>query len=136
MKKTETKAPATSKSTAADNLDARIAALADWRATLLTELRDVIETASPALTLEWKWDSPVWTLNGTVVSIGAFKDHVKVNFFKGALLEDPKRLFNAGLDAKTSRGIDIAQGGKIDKPALKALIKAAVALQAGKPGKK
>jgi hypothetical protein len=136
MKKAEMKTPATLKSTAAENLDARITALADWRAAMLTELRDLIDSASPALTLEWKWDSPVWTHTGAVVSIGAFKDHVKVNFFKGALLEDPKCLFNAGLDAKNSRGIDIAEGGKIDKPALKALVKAAVALQVGKPGKK
>jgi hypothetical protein len=70
----------------------------------------------------------VWTHNGLVCSGGAFKDHVKLNFFKGASLKDPKRLFNAGLDAKTTRAIDFREGDNLPKSALKDLIRAAVAL--------
>src|SRR5262249_56379655 len=76
---------------------------------------------------EWKWGTGVWTSKGLVWSAGAFKDHVKLNFFKGASLKDPKRLFNAGLDAKATRAIDFNEGDKIDATALKALIRAAVA---------
>jgi hypothetical protein len=82
---------------------------------------------------EWKWGSPVWAHNGLVCAASAFKDHVKVNFFKGATLKDPKRTFNAGLDAKAMRSIDFHQGDKIDAAALKALVKAAVAQNV--PGK-
>ena len=55
---------------------------------------------------EWKWETPVWSHNGNVLAFGAFKDHIKINFFKGALLDDPQGLFNAGLDAKKTRAID------------------------------
>jgi hypothetical protein len=68
----------------------------------------------------------VWSYKGNVVAGGVFKDHVKLNFFKGASLNDPKHLFNAGLDAKATRAIDIAEGEEIDETALKALIRAAV----------
>ena len=74
-----------------------------------------------------KWGTAVWTSNGLVCAAGAFKDHVKVNFFKGASLPDPKGLFNAGLEAKGTRAIDFHEGDKIDAPALKALIRTAVA---------
>jgi hypothetical protein len=69
----------------------------------------------------------VWTSNGLVCSAGAFKDHVKLNFFRGGALKDPKGLFNAGLDAKSTRAIDFGEGDDIDESALKALIRAAVA---------
>src|SRR5262245_29016607 len=104
-----------------------IAELGDWRGELLARLRAVILAAAPDLTEEWKWGTAVWTSNGLVCSAGAFKDHVKLNFFKGAALEDPKGLFNAGLDAKSTRAIDFAEGDEIDAPGLKALIRAAVA---------
>ena len=104
----------------------QIAELGDWRGQLLARLRKVILDAAPDLTEEWKWGTAVWTNKGLVCSAGAFKDHVKINFFKGAFLKDPKRLFNAGLDAKTTRAIDFTENDKIDESALKSLIRAAV----------
>jgi hypothetical protein len=105
----------------------QIAELGDWRGQLLARLRKIILDAASDLTEEWKWGTAVWTNKGLVCSAGAFKDHVKINFFKGAFLKDPKRLFNAGLDAKTTRAIDFWKDDKIDESALKSLIRAAVA---------
>jgi hypothetical protein len=90
-------------------------------------LRKLILETAPELTEEWKWDTPVWAYKGNVVAGGVFKDHVKLNFFKGASLEDPKGLFNAGLEAKATRAIDIHEGESIDEPALKDLVRTAVA---------
>ena len=104
----------------------QIAELADWRGKTLGRLRKLILGAAPGITEEWKWNTPVWSRNGPVCSAAAFKDHVKLNFFKGASLQDPKGLFNAGLDAKASRAIDFSEGSKIDEPALKDLVRAAV----------
>src|SRR5262245_52161281 len=123
MKKT----PKAGGSSASQRITDLIAELGDWRGKVLARLREVILDAAPDLTEEWKWGTAVWTNNGLVCSAGAFKDHVKLNFFKGASLKDPKRLFNAGLDAKATRAIDFAEGDKIDTSALKALIRAAVA---------
>jgi hypothetical protein len=111
----------------------RIAELADWRGAMVARLRGLILSADPTMAEEWKWDSPVWSHHGNVVSAGVFKDHVKLNFFKGAALEDPHGLFNAGLDAKATRAIDIRAGDTINEPALQELIRAAVALNSGKP---
>jgi hypothetical protein len=110
-----------------------IAELAGWRGKLLARLRQLVLEADPGLVEEWKWGTPVWSRNGNVVAAGAFKDHVKLNFFKGASLKDPRRLFNSGLEAKTTRTIDFREGDKLDAPALKALIREAVALNTGKP---
>ena len=115
-------------------ISAYIASIPDWRGRLLAQLRMTILEAAPDLAEEWKWDTPVFSHKGNVVAVGVFKDHVKLNFFKGASLKDPKKLFNAGLEAKTSRGIDIKEGNAIDESALKELIRAAVALNAS--GKK
>src|SRR5262245_49390447 len=104
----------------------QIEELGDWRGAIYARLRKLILEAAPGITEEWKWGTAVWTHNGLVCSVGAFKDHVKVNFFKGASLNDPKRLFNAGLDAKATRAIDFSEGDKIDASALKALIRAAL----------
>jgi hypothetical protein len=106
----------------------QIAELADWRGTMLARLRKLILEADPDLTEEWKWGTAVWSHKGNVVAIGAFKDHVKLNFFKGASLTDPKGLFNAGLEAKATRAIDLHEGDKINESALKELIRAAAAL--------
>jgi hypothetical protein len=111
-------------------ITAYIAELGGWRGTMLAQLRKLILEAAPGITEEWKWDTPVWAHNGLVCATGAFKDHVKVNFFKGASLKDPKRLFNAGLEAKATRAIDFSEGDKIDASALKDMIRAAVALNA------
>jgi len=108
-----------------------IAELGDWRGKLLAQLRKLILDTAPDVTEEWKWGTAVWTSNGMVCAAGAFKDHVKLNFFKGASLKDPKRLFNAGLDAKATRAIDFTANDKIDESALKALIRAAVAHNSG-----
>ncbi len=93
----------------------------------LARLRQLIRDADPDMVEEWKWDTAVWSHKGNVVAVGAFKDHVKMNFFKGASLKDPKGLFNAGLDAKATRAIDLGAGDDIDASALKELIRAAVA---------
>lgn len=103
-----------------------IASLPDWRGNLLAQLRKTILEAAPDLVEEWKWDTPVFSHKGNVVATGVFKDHVKLNFFKGASLKDPKKLFNAGLEAKATRGIDLFEGDKVDVSALKELIRAAV----------
>lgn len=113
--------------TASQQIDQYIHRLTDWRGNLLARLRKVILEAYPDLNEEWKWDTPVWSYYGNVVSAGVFKDHVKLNFFKGAALEDPKGLFNAGTDAKASRAIDFRENDALDEPALRELVRAAVA---------
>ena len=114
-------------------IDKYINDLTDWRGKLLARLRKLILDASPGLTEDWKWETPVWACKGNVVAGGVFKDHVKLNFFKGASLPDPKKLFNAGLDAKATRAIDFHENDRIDEAALKELVRAAVALNtAGK----
>lgn len=101
--------------------------LADWRGKRLARLRKLILAADPDMVEEWKWGTPVWSHKGNVVAVGAFQDHVKINFFKGASLPDPHGLFNAGLEAKASRAIDVHEGDKLNESALKELIRAAVA---------
>jgi hypothetical protein len=113
--------------TPSQHIDNHIKELSDWRGSLVARLRKLINGAAPELTEEWKWDTPVWSHKGNVVAAGVFKDHVKLNFFKGASLDDPAGLFNAGLEAKGSRGIDFREGDEIDEPALGDLVRAAVA---------
>jgi hypothetical protein len=114
----------------------QIAELADWRGTLLARLRKLIHEAVPDIAEEWKWGTAVWSQKGNVVSAAAFKDHVKLNFFRGAALEDPQGLFNAGLEAKATRAIDFNEGDKIQEAALKDLIRAAAALNVAGSKKK
>jgi hypothetical protein len=90
-------------------------------------LRALIHEAHPEITEAWKWDTPVFAHDGNVCAIGAFADHVKVNFFRGASLADPTGLFNAGLDAKTTRAIDLHEGDTFDEEALRAMVVAAAA---------
>jgi hypothetical protein len=104
-----------------------IAELADWRGKLVARLRKLILAADPDIVEEWKWGTPVWSHHGNVVAVGAFQDHVKINFFKGAALPDPRGLFNAGLEAKATRAIDLHEGDRLNEPALKELVRAAVA---------
>jgi hypothetical protein len=117
-----------------EQIENRIKELNDWRGKGMARLRKLINDAAPDLVEEWKWDTPVWSHNGNVVALGAFKDHLRINFFKGASLKDPDRLFNAGLEAKASRGIDLYEGDKFNEAALKDLIRAAKALNE-KPAK-
>jgi hypothetical protein len=119
---------------ASDRITRHIDSLADWRGALLSRLRRLIQAAAPSLVEEWKWNTPVWSSGGNVLAIGTFADHVKVNFFKGASLPDPRRLLNAGLEAKATRAIDIREGDRLDEAAFKKLVRAAVALNQGKAG--
>jgi len=114
--------------TPSQHIDNFIKGLADWRGKWIAKFRALILKTAPEVTEEWKWGVPVWAHKGNVVAAGVFKDHVKLNFFKGASLKDPKHLFNAGLEAKATRAIDIAENAKIDESALKELIREAVAL--------
>jgi hypothetical protein len=120
----------------AELIDNRIAELGGWRGDMLALLRKLIRSAAPELVEEWKWDTPVWSSNGNVLAVGAFQDHLKINFFHGALLEDHS-LFNAGLDAQKTRAIDIFEGDKVDEAALSKLIHAAAELNSlkAKPAK-
>lgn len=112
--------------TSSQKIDNLLHELTDWRGPLLARLREIILEAAPELSEDWKWETPVWVCKGNVVAGGVFKDHVKLNFFKGASLPDPKKLFNAGLEAKASRGIDIFEKDKVNEAALRELIRAAV----------
>ena len=132
MKQTQAKPNAA----ASKQITKMIAELGDWRGQMVGRLRKVVLAAAPGLTEEWKWGTPVWSQDGLVCAAGVFKDHVKLNFFKGASLADPKELFNSGLDAKATRTIDFREGDKLDEAGLKALIRAAVALNAGGAKKK
>jgi hypothetical protein len=122
MKKTNSKGGLTP----SQHIDNYIKGLTDWRGKIVARLRKLILEAAPDLTEEWKWDTPVWSLKGNVVAAGVFKDHVKLNFFKGASLKDPKGLFNAGLDAKATRAIDFSEGDDINEAALQGLVHEAV----------
>ena len=121
--------------TPSQNIDKFIKEITDWRGPWIVKFRELILKTAPEVTEEWKWGVPVWSYKGNVVASGIFKDHVKLNFFKGASLKDPKKLFNAGLEAKATRAIDISEGDKIDETALKDLIRQAVALNSS-PKKK
>jgi hypothetical protein len=112
---------------ASQRITRQIAELADWRGEMLARLRRIVLEAAPDITEEWKWDTAVWSQRGNVVAVGAFKNHVKLNFFKGASLKDPHGLFNAGLESKQTRAIDLHEGDDIDEAALKDLIRSAVA---------
>jgi hypothetical protein len=122
--------------TASEHITKQIAGLPDWRGEMLARLRKLVLETAPEITEEWKWDTAVWSHKGNVLAVGAFKDHMKVNFFKGASLSDPHGLFNAGLEAKATRAIDLRPGDKINEPALKELIRAAVAFNASGGKKK
>jgi hypothetical protein len=120
------KAESTGGTNASQLITNQIAELNDWRGKILARLRKLILEAGPDLTEELKWGTPVWSQKGNVVAAGAFKDHLKINFFQGASLKDPHGLFNAGLDAKATRAIDIHEGDKLNEPALKELIRNAI----------
>lgn len=113
---------------AAELIDARIAELADWRGEMLAALRAIVLEADPEVVEEWKWSVPVWSHDGILCTGEVYKAAVKMTFAKGASLDDPKGLFNSSLDGNVRRAIDFREGQAIDKTALKALIRAAVAL--------
>lgn len=109
-------------------IDARIEELGDWRGAMLARLRALIKAADPEVVEEWKWSNPVWSHDGLICTGETYKKAVKMTFAKGASLPDPSGLFNSSLDGNVRRAIDIPEGGKVDEKALKALIRAAVAL--------
>jgi hypothetical protein len=109
-------------------IDARIEELGDWRGKTLGRLRTLIKQADPEVVEEWKWRVPVWSHNGLICTGETYKNKVKLTFPKGAALEDPSGLFNASLEGNTRRAIDLHEGDTIDGEALKALVRAAVAL--------
>jgi hypothetical protein len=107
----------------------RIAELGDWRGEMLARVRKLIKEADPQVTEEWKWRGvPVWSDGGIICTGESYKTQVKLTFAKGASLKDPKKLFNSSLDGNVRRAIDLFEGDKIDEPAFKDLIRAAVAL--------
>src|SRR5205809_1337036 len=112
----------------------RIAELGDWRGETLSRMRKLIKQADPDVVEEWKWvkpkspGTPVWSHDGIICTGESYKNAVKLTFAKGASLQDPARLFNSSLDGNVRRAIDIHEGEEIDARALKALIRAAVAL--------
>jgi hypothetical protein len=121
---------------AAQLIDARIKELGDWRGNTLARVRAIIKDADPNVVETWKWRGvPVWERDGIICTGETYKAVVKLTFAKGASLEDPSGLFNSSLDGNVRRAIDIGEGGKIDAPALKALVRAAVTLNVSKKAK-
>ena len=122
-------------------IDAKIKELSDWRGETLSRVRILIKQADPEVVEEWKWRGvPVWSHAGIICTGETYKNVVKMTFARGASLEDPSGLFNSSLEGNTRRAIDFHEGDKIDQKALKALIRAAVALNtssaARRPGKR
>src|SRR5216110_1701793 len=114
---------------AAELISKKIAELGDWRGETLGRMRKLIKEADPDVVEEWKWmGTPVWSHDGIICTGESYKEVVKLTFAKGASLEDPDRLFNSSLDGNVRRAIDIREGEKVDEPAFKALIRAAIAL--------
>jgi hypothetical protein len=114
---------------ASERIEAKIKALTDWRGETLARVRTLIKQADPEVVEELKWRGvPVWSHAGIICTGETYKTVVKMTFAKGASLEDPSGLFNASLEGNTRRAIDIHEGERVDEEALKALIRAAVAL--------
>ena len=108
---------------AKEKIDEYIRKANDWRGDLITEIRELIHEIEPEIVEEWKWNSPVFSHNGKMVcSPGAFKTHVGLNFFNGAMLADPNKLFNNGLESKKMRSINFKKEDKINKESLKSLL--------------
>jgi hypothetical protein len=127
MKKSQSKQPASP----SELIDARIEQLGDWRGDMLSRLRTLIKQADPEAVEEWKWrGTPVWYHDGGICTGETYKSVVKLTFFKGASLADPAKLFNSSLEGNTRRAIDFHEHDKVNEKALKALIRAAVALNA------
>ena len=118
---------------ASANITRRIEELGDWRGETLAHVRQLIHDADPDIEEEWKWvkpsnpGTPVWSHDGGVCTGESYKEVVKLTFFRGASIEDPKKLFNSSLEGNTRRAIDFREGEKINEDAFKQLIRAAVA---------
>jgi len=128
----------TGKGSPSQEIDAIIAGLNDWRGEMLARIRELVKAADPDLVEEVKWKKPsnpagvpIWSHDGIICTGETYKNAVKMTFAKGASLKDTGRLFNASLEGSTRRAIDFHEGEKIDEKALKALVRAAVALNEG-----
>ena len=115
-------------------IDGKIKELGDWRGKTLAQVREIIHAADPEIVEEWKWvkptnpGTPVWSHAGIVCTGETYKDHVKMTFAKGAVLEDPSGLFNSSLEGNVRRAIDFHEGDEVDEAALEDLVRAAVAV--------
>ena len=124
---------ATNSTSASKNITKRIQELGDWRGETLDHLRQLIHDADPEIEEEWKWakasspGTPVWSHDGGVCTGESYKQVVKLTFFRGASLPDPKKLFNSSLEGNTRRAIDFREGEKLNEAAFKALVRSAVA---------
>jgi hypothetical protein len=118
--------------TASEHIDKQIASYGDWRSKMLTKLRKLVHEVDSEIVEEWKWDTAVFVHNGMVCAVSGFKEHVKINFFKGAQLKDPHKLINNGLESKSHRSIDFSDGDILNESHLKDLIKQAVVLNTKK----
>jgi hypothetical protein len=125
---------------AAEQIDAMIGGLSDWRGPMLARIRQLIREADPDVTEEVKWRKPsnpagvpVWSHDGIICTGETYRDKVKLTFARGAALDDPAGLFNASLDAGTRRAIDLREGGELDATGFKALVRSAVSLNQGRP---
>ncbi|WP_221090936.1 DUF1801 domain-containing protein [Deinococcus aquaedulcis] len=114
----------------------KIAGLNDWRGETLARVRALILAAAPGIQEEWKWDTPVWSCGGIVCTGEVYKAAVKLTFPQGAALPDPGGLFNASLESKVRRAIDLREGTALDEPAFQALVRAAAALNEEKRASK
>ena len=119
--------------TASANIPKRIQELGDWRGETLARVRQLIHDAAPDIQEEWKWEkpkspgTPVWSHDGGICTGESYKQVVKLTFFRGASIRDPKKLFNSSLEGNTRRAIDLREGEAVDEAAFKQLIRAAVA---------
>src|SRR5437588_12792447 len=114
-------------------IDERIEALADWRGTMLSRVRNLVKEADHDIVEEWKWRGvPVWSLDGIICTGETYKNVVKMTFAKGAALKDPSHLFNSSLEGNTRRAIDFHEGEKVNEKALRTLVRAAVTLNGSK----
>ncbi|MFO7526564.1 MAG: DUF1801 domain-containing protein [Ignavibacteriaceae bacterium] len=115
-----------------EQIDKYILSITDWRGEVLKQLRKIALSAHPDIIEEWKWNSPVWSHKGMICSASAFKEHVGMNFFHGAELKDPKKLFNSGLESKKKRSVRIFKHDSINTDGLKKLILEALILNTKK----
>ena len=127
--------------TPSEAIDSKIASLGDWRGEMLARVRALIREADPEVVESVKWRKPTnpggvpaWEHSGLICTGETYRDKVKLTFARGAALEDPAGLFNSSLDGNTRRAIDIGEGDEIDPPALKALVRAAVAANLARAG--
>ena len=133
MKKSASAKAASKTKSPSQLIDARIKELGDWRGEMLGKVRAIVKAADPKVVEEWKWRGvPTWYHDGIICTGETYKSAVKMTFARGAALDDPSGLFNSSLEGSVRRAIDFHQGDKINEKALKALIRAAVALNVSK----